>query len=119
MKTVLVALAMTTAGTTIIAMPALAQDAHAHAGHDMAAHAATQAAAPAVATRLGLDTPVEQLVADAAAKAVLDANLPGITAHESYPMFKAFSLKQIAAYAPDQLSADTLAKIEAGLTAIK
>ena len=95
------------------ASPALAQDAHAgHAGHaDHAAHTA--------AARLNLDTPVETIVADAKGKAVLEANLPGVTTHEHYEMFKSMGLRQIAGVAPAQLPAETLAKIETELAAIK
>ena len=96
------------------ASPALAQDAHAgHAGH------ADHAAPAAAAARLNLDTPVEAIMADAAGKAVLEANLPGIGAHEHYEHFKAMGLKQIAGMAPAQLPAATLAKIETELAAIK
>lgn len=98
---------------TAVAIPAAAQDAH--AGHAMAAHAA----APAAAARLNLDTPIEVIVADAAGKAVLDADLPGVTTHEHYPMFKGMGLKQLANYAPDKLTAEALAKVEAHLAAIK
>ena len=98
------------------ASPAFAQDAHAgHAGHaDHAAPAAAKAAA-----RLNLDTPVETVMADADGKAVLEAALPGIGAHEHYEHFKAMGLRQIAGMAPAQLTPEVLAKIESGLAAIK
>lgn len=100
--------------------PALAQDAH--VGHSAHAPAAAQAPAPAstaAAARLNLDTPVETIVADPAGKAVLDADLPGLTTHEHYAYFKAMSLRQIAAMAPDRLPSEALAKVETGLAAIK
>jgi beta-glucosidase len=97
------------------ASPAIAQDAHAgHAGH--ADHAAPAAKAT---TRLNLDTPVETVMADASGKAVLEAALPGIGAHEHYEHFKAMGLRQIAGMAPAQLTPEVLAKIESGLAAIK
>ena len=85
-----------------------------------AAHAAdtAPAAAPAAA-RLNLDTPVEAIVADAAGKAVLDADLPGVTTHEHYDMFKSMSLRALAGMAPDKLKPEVLAKVEADLAAIK
>ncbi len=84
-----------------------------HANHtDHAAHAAAEG-------KLTLDTPVEAIVAKPEGKAVLEANLPGITAHEHYAMFKSMSLKQIAGMAPTQVTPETLAKVEAGLAAIK
>ena len=98
---------------TAVASPAFAHDAH--AGHDMAAHAA----APAAAARLNLDTPVETIVADPAGKAALEANLPGVTTHESYEMFKGMGLRQLAGFAPDRLTPEVLAKVEADLAAIK
>lgn len=96
----------------------------AHAQADHAAHANQSAHAnhnaPAVAAaRLSLDTPVEVIAADAAGKAVLEANLPGVTTHEHYEAFKAMGLRQIAGMAPAQLPAEVLAKIEAELAAIK
>ena len=93
---------------------AQAQDHSAHAGH--AGHAAPVAAADG---KLTLDTPVEAIVAKPEGKAVLEANLPGITTHEHYEMFKAMNLKQIAAMAPDRLTPEALAKVEAGLAALK
>ena len=92
---------------------AQAQDHSAHAGH------AEHAAQAAVTSSLTLDTPVEAIVADAKGKAVLEANLPGVTTHEHYEMFKTMSLKQIAGMAPDKLTPELLAKVEADLAAIK
>lgn len=92
---------------------AQAQDHSGHAGH--AAPAATVAADG----KLSLDTPVEAIVAKPEGKAVLEANLPGITIHEHFEMFKSMSLKQIAGMAPDRLTPEALAKVEAGLAAIK
>lgn len=93
-----------------IATPAAAQDAH--AGHaDHAAHVAQ--------AKFSLDTPVEAIVADEKAKAVLEANLPGVTTHEHYEMFKTMSLKQIAGMAPDKLTPEVLAKVETDLAAVK
>ena len=107
MKLVFAALAVI--GT---ASPALAQDAH--AGHDMSAHAEATSAA-----RLSLDSPIAAIAANEAGKAVLDAAVPGLTTHEHFAAFKAMSLKQLAGYAPDQLTPEMLAKVEAGLAAIK
>lgn len=101
-----------------LASPAFAQDAH--SGHDMAGHdMAAMKADTKAAARLNLDTPVEVIVADEAGKAVLEANVPGITTHEHYNAFKGMGLKQLANYAPDQLTADVLAKTETALAAIK
>jgi len=76
------------------------------------------AAAPA-ATSFTLDTPIETLVADPAAKAVLDAEIPGITAHPMYEQFKTMSLTQLAPVSGGKLSDEALAKTKARLAAIK
>lgn len=110
MKPVLVALA---AAAVAAVSPAAAQDAH--AGH--AAHAAAPAAA-AEATKFSLDTPVEALVADVKAKAVLDATLPGLTTHESYEMFKGMTLNQLSGMAPDKLTPEALAKVATELAKV-
>lgn len=95
------------------ATPALAQTAPSPA----------PAPAPIAATpaaKYTLDTPIETLVADPAAKAVLTADTGGdITANPSYDQFKGMSFNQIAPYAPDKLPADLLKKIETDLAAIK
>jgi hypothetical protein len=77
-------------------------------------------AAPAVAAKFNLDTPIETLVADPKAKAVLDADFGGdITTNPAYDSFKGMSLNAVAPYAPDKLPAELLKKIEADLAAIK
>lgn len=84
------------------------------------AQTAPATTAPAVAAKFNLDTPIETLVADAAAKAVLTANLGGdVTTNPNYESFKAMSLNQVAPYAPDKLTADVLKKVETELAAIK
>ncbi|KQN20566.1 hypothetical protein ASE86_14990 [Sphingomonas sp. Leaf33] len=77
------------------------------------------AAAPAAAARFSLDTPVETLVADARAKAVIDGAVPGIAAHPMYEQFKGMSFNQLAPMAPGQLTAETMAKLKTGLDAVK
>lgn len=95
--------------------PALAQDA-------TTAATAGEAAAPAgteAAARFTLDTPIEQIVADDAARAVLDADLPGVSTHESYEMFKGMSLKQLQPYSAGALTDEALAKVEADLAEVE
>ena len=89
-----------------------------------AAQAAEPTAAPAApvaatTSALTLDTPIAAIVAVPAGKAVLDADLPGLTTHESYEMIKGVSLTQLAGYAPDRLTPERLAKVSADLAAIK
>lgn len=75
--------------------------------------------APAVAAKFNLDTPIEALVADAKAKAVLDANLPGLTAHPSYDMFKMLSLRAVQPMSGGKLTDEALKKVEIDLAAIQ
>lgn len=110
MKLLFLAALVATANST----PVLAQDVHAgHSGQ------ASQAAIVAAPRRLNLDTPVAVIVADPAGKAVLDAAIPELATHEQYESFKQMGLQQLAGYAPDKLTPEVLAKIEAGLSAIK
>jgi hypothetical protein len=88
-----------------LAIPAAAQDA--------------PAAPSAPAALFSVETPIEALVADARAKAVLDKYLPGIDQVPQYDMFKAMSLKALAPYSQGMISDDLLAKIGADLAAIK
>lgn len=88
----------------------------------MAQNGAPAAPAPApaaAAAKFNLETPIQDIVADAKAKAALEANLPGISTHESYEMFKGMSLKQLAGYAADKLTPEVLAKTEKDLAAVK
>lgn len=75
--------------------------------------------APAPAAAFSTDTPIETLVADARAKAVLDKHLPGIDQHPAYEQFKALSLKALAPFSQGLISEELLGKLEADLTAIK
>lgn len=75
--------------------------------------------APAAQTGFNLDTPIETLVADTRARAILDADLPGLTAHEQYDQFKTMSLTQLAPFAPDKLTDERLGKVKADLAALK
>jgi len=76
-------------------------------------------ATPAAAAKFGLDTPIEALVADPKAKAVLDADLPGIANHPSYDMFKGMSLRAVQPMSNGKLTDEQLKKVESDLAAIK
>lgn len=82
---------------------------------------ATPAPAPATQAKFTLDTPLETLRADPAAKAVLIANMGGndLGAHPMYEQFKGMSLNQMAVYVGDRFPPDALKKIAAELAAIK
>ena len=84
------------------------------------APAPAPAAAPAAATKFNLDTPIETLVADPAAKAVLDKDLgKDVTQHPAYDQFKAMSLNGVAPMSGGAITDDLLKKIGADLAAIK
>ena len=84
--------------------------------------AIAQTAAPATAAaaaKFNLDPPLQDIVADAKARAALDAAVPGVTTHESYEMFKGMSLNQLKAYAGDKLTPEVLGKAEVALAGVK
>lgn len=107
------------AAAAVLALAPFAAQAQDHSGHAGHAGHADHAAHANGAGKLTLDTPVEAIVADAKGKAVLEANLPGITTHEHYEHFKTMSLKQLAGMAPDRLTPEALARVEAALAAAK
>ena len=98
-----------------VAAPALAQD---HAGHTMPA-AAPATATAGTAAKFTLDTPLETIVADPKGKAVIDADLPGVTSHEMYEMFKGMTLNQLAPMSEGKITPEALQKTAADLAAIK
>lgn len=109
------------AAATLAAAPAIAQDhaKHAPAPATPVAASTPPAAAATASAKFSLDTPIETLMTDPGAKAVLEANLPGIATHESYDMFKSMSLSQLAPMAPDRLTPEVLAKVRTSLAAVK
>ncbi|MBC9033255.1 hypothetical protein IAG41_12725 [Sphingomonas sp. JC676] len=113
MKLVLTAVAL----ACLAPVAALAQTAPAPA----TAPAATPAPAAAASTaKFNLDTPIETIVADEKAKAVLATSLGAdVTANPAYESFKAMSLRQVQPFAPDKLTDELLKKVETDLAAIK
>lgn len=99
-----------------VAAPALAQDHSAHAGHAMPAPAP---AAPAAAAKLTIDSPIEALMANPAAKAAVEAQMPGVEGHPAYGQFKTMSLKQVQPFSQGMITDDMLAKIAAALADLK
>jgi hypothetical protein len=83
--------------------------------------ASDAAVAPATQTpaNLTIDAPIETLLADERAKAVVDAHLPGIASHPAYGQFKAMSLRAVQPFSQGMITDEVLAKIEADLAAIK
>ena len=103
----------------IVTIAALALLAPAAQAQTAPAPAPTPAPAEAVA-KFNLDTPIEQIVADAKAKAVLDTDLgTDVTANPNYDQFKSMSLRTVQAFAPDKLTDALLKKVETDLAAIK
>jgi hypothetical protein len=94
----------------LLATPALAQTTPAPA---------PAPAAPAGAQKYTVDTPIETLAADPAAKKVIEDAIPGITTHESYDMFKSMSLAQLQPMAGGRVTEDMMTKVKTGLAAIK
>ena len=84
------------------------------------AAAIAQSDAPsAPAAAFSIDTPIEALMADERAKAVVTTHLPGIDQHPAYEQFKAISLKALAPFSQGLISEELLGKIAADLAAIK
>jgi len=79
---------------------------------------AQEAAPAAAAAKFGLDTPIEQLVANEKAKAVLDADMPGLASHPQYEMFKAMSLKQLQPMSGGSITDEVLKKVETDLATV-
>ena len=74
---------------------------------------------PAVAiARMDLNTPVSRLCADPRAKAVLDADLPGLTTRPEYMFFKHMSLNRLKAASRGRMTDADLAKVDAELQRI-
>ncbi len=80
---------------------------------------AAPVAAEVASAPLTIDSPIAALAADPRAKAVLDEALPGLTRHRMYGFFKSMSLKTLQPMSRGKVSDAALAKIAAGLAAIK
>ena len=99
-----------------IATPVFAQTAPAPAPAPMAA----APAAPVAATKYNLDTPIETLMADPAAKAVLDKDIgTDVSKHPAYDQFKSMSLNAVAPMSGGAVTDDMLKTIAVDLAAIK
>jgi hypothetical protein len=58
-----------------------------------------------------LQTPIEQLIANSAAKEVVDSILPGLSTHRMYETFKTMSLEELQGMAPKLLTQQRLADV--------
>ncbi|SNT04450.1 hypothetical protein SAMN06295912_1347 [Sphingomonas laterariae] len=73
-------------------------------------------AAPATAAaRLNTTIPLETLVANPAAKAIVDRELPGLTSHGMFDTFKRFSLDDLKPMAGGEITDAKLAAINTAL----
>lgn len=87
----------------------------------LAAQPAATPVAPAaeVAAKFGITTPIEQLLADPAAKAVLEAAIPGISAHPSLDSFKQMSLIEVQPYSAGAITDEIIATVKSSLASVK
>lgn len=69
-------------------------------------------------TRLSLDTPIADLIADPRSKAILDRDMPGMSDDPNLPKFRALSLRKLAPLSGGQMTAALLAKVATDLAAI-
>lgn len=76
---------------------------------------ASPAAKPAFSTG---ESTVGALLDNPKTKAVLDKLVPALATNPQIEMARGFTLKQIQQFAPDQLTDDLLAKIDAELAAV-
>lgn len=85
-----------------------------------AAFAQTTTTQEAPAAKFNLDTPIEELVADEKAKAVLTAGIGiDLSEHPAYEQFKGMSLRQVQPFSEGKITDEMLKKIETDLAAIK
>lgn len=75
--------------------------------------------AEAKMAKFTIDTPIEQLVANDEARAVLEKHLPGIDQHPAYGQFKTMSLKALQPFSQGAITPEALEKIAVDLAAIK
>jgi hypothetical protein len=81
--------------------------------------AAPAAATPATPKYTTADTEIGTLLDDPAARAILDKFVPEMTSSDQIDMARAMTLKSIQAYAPDDLTDEILAKIDAEFAKLK
>lgn len=85
-----------------------------------AAPAAAPTTAPAAKAKYSTaDTEIGTLLDDPAAKAIIEKYIPGMTTNEQIEMARSMTLKAVQAYAPDDVTDERLAKIDAELANLK
>ncbi len=96
-----------------------AASAAASAAPALADHHAAPAAAPAAATGFSVETStIGDLLDNPGAKAILVKHMAGMAENPQIEMARPMTLKQIQGFAPDQISDEVLAKVDADLKAL-
>lgn len=90
--------------------------------HGVIASLALLAATPGLAKddkpSFSIKTPIEKIAANPAAKAVIDAELPGFTTHPMYEQFKTMSLDALDAMFPGAVPRERIDAVDKALRAI-
>ncbi|GAA4642172.1 hypothetical protein GCM10023115_04160 [Pontixanthobacter gangjinensis] len=72
-------------------------------------------AAVEAAAALTIDSPIADLMADERAKAVVDANVPGVELHPAYDQIKGMSFKEVQPFSGGAITDEMIAAIASGL----
>jgi len=90
-----------------------------HTGHHAPQPAPAATTSPAGAAKFTIDaTPIADLLADAAAKAIIEKHLPGFSSHPSIGMAGRMTLKGVQQYAQGRITDDHLKMIAEELAAL-
>lgn len=76
---------------------------------------AADAPAASAAAYSTASTDIGTLLDDPAAKAIIDKHMPGFSSNPQVDMARAMTFAQIQSFAPDQISEESIAKIDADL----
>ena len=90
--------------------------------HGVIASLALMVATPGLAKddkpSFSIKTPIEKIAANPAARAVIDAELPGFTSHPMYEQFKTMSLDALDAMFPGAVPRERIDAVDKALRAI-
>jgi hypothetical protein len=70
-------------------------------------------------SRFSIDTPIRDLIANPAAKAALDKEMPGISTHAMLPHFQHLSMRTLAASPHASIPASRVQALQAALAKIR
>jgi hypothetical protein len=85
---------------------------------DQAAPAPAPAAEAAKPAFTSANSKISEILENAEAKAIVEKHMPGFSSHPQIDMAKDFSLKAVQSFAPDRISDELLAKIDADFAAM-